>query len=392
MENRTDDESALNPQLAVSVTSPCNRVCRLNGDAVCIGCGRTRQEIGRWAVSGYQDKTSIKRLASARLQAMHQPSATILSAPDAAKRGFTLVELLVVIAIIGILVALLLPAVQAVREAARRVQCVNNEKQIGLGILNYHAAYKKLPVGGAGIVSLTNWAIRSRWRPSWGSTILPFIEQQSLYDQLDVTIPYLAPENLDAGRKVVSTYLCPSAPKMELTRPNGDTLSSPLRFGRTDYGGNYGERGLRCAPLRNCPNNYSDIGMTDSTGRGVLLFGKDHQIALRDLLDGTTHTIVMGESPEGLHSIWVGHKNLFDQSAPINAQVQATTSWDACRPGLSSPQGDFCDFGQEFHSYHVGGAHFLMADGSAHFVSESLDLKIFSALLSRRGGEVVTSF
>ncbi|MDM4018983.1 DUF1559 domain-containing protein [Roseiconus lacunae] len=306
--------------------------------------------------------------------------------------GFTLVELLVVIAIIGMLIAMLLPAVQSVREAARRVQCLNNEKQLGLGILNYHSAYKRLPYGGAGFASMTNWALRMRWRPSWGTTILPFIEQQSLYEKLDPAIPYLHPDNHAGGQQVVPTYLCPSAPKATLTRPNGDSPSSTLQFGRTDYAGNYGERSLRCYPSRNCQNNYSDIGIGDAVGRGVMLFGKDHQIGLRDILDGTTHTIVCGEAPEGLHSIWIGHKNLFDQSAPISEHVSPGSPWDSCSAMLASRNGDFCDFGQEFHSYHVGGSHFLMADGSARFVTQSLDLQILSALLSRRGGEVITDY
>jgi prepilin-type processing-associated H-X9-DG protein len=297
-----------------------------------------------------------------------------------------------VIAVIAILVSLLLPAVQSAREAMRRVQCVNHLKQMGLGLHNYHGVYQTFPVGGAGVVSATNPAIRRLWRPSWGSVLLPFIEQTGLYETLDLDVPYIDPVNHQGGAKLVPTYLCPSAPKSETTRPNGDTPWLDLRFGRTDYGGNYGERGLRCQPRGNCGNSYSDLGISGSTGRGVLLFGTDPQIAMRDILDGSSHTIVLGEAPEGLHSIWIGHKNLFDQSAPINARVKPGTRWNSCAPPLKSRHGDFCDFGQEFHSYHPGGANFLMVDGSARFVAEQLDLKIFAALLSRRGGEIISDF
>ncbi|WP_146599840.1 DUF1559 family PulG-like putative transporter [Novipirellula aureliae] len=308
------------------------------------------------------------------------------------KQAFTLVELLVVIAIIGVLVGLLLPAVQAAREAARRIQCSNNLKQMGLGFHNYHAAYRKFPVGGAGAASATNAFIKKLWRPSWGTSLLPFIEQPGIYEKLDMDVSYLDPANHDAGAEIVPTYLCPSAPKSTLLRPNGDNLSSTVLFGRTDYGGNYGERGLRCAPLKNCPNNYSDIGITDGVGRGVLLFGKDGQLGINAILDGTSHTIIVGEAPEGLHSIWIGHKNLFDQSAPISAHVLPGTDWVSCSPGLNSREGNFCDLGQEFHSYHVGGSLFLMVDGSVRTVTDDIDLKTFAALLSRRGGEIVADF
>ncbi len=368
--------------------SPCNRVCSLNRSDVCVGCGRTRHEIASWSTLDGESKRRVLMNARSRQSKLQADPANV----ESHRRGFTLIELLVVIAIIGVLVALLLPAVQSAREAMRRIQCVNHLRQMGLGFHNYHSIYSKFPIGGAGVASATNPALRRLWRPSWGTVLLPFIEQPGLYDQLKLDVPYLDPVNHAAGAEVVPTYLCPSAPKSTLLRPNGDTPTSTILYGRTDYGGNYGERGLRCAPLTNCQNNYSDVGIAGGTGRGVLLFGQDQQIGMRDILDGSSQTIVLGESPEGLHSIWVGHKNLFDQSAPISAHVQPGTSWTSCSTSLKSREGNFCDFGQEFHSYHPGGANFLMVDGSARFVTEQLDLKIFSALLSRRGNEIIPAF
>ncbi len=305
--------------------------------------------------------------------------------------AFTVVELLVVITIIGVLLALLLPAVQSAREAARRMQCLNNLKQIGLGLQNYDSVFRVFPKGGAGAVSLTNPTIRARWRLSWGASILPFVEQMSVYEAINRQEPFIHASNLVAGQTFISTYLCPSATQGEAMRPNGDTPSSTTLYARTDYGGNYGERGLRCFPNFNCQNNYSDIGISDGQGRGTLMLGTDKVVGIRDILDGTTHTILVGEAPEGLHSIWIGHKNVFDQSVPLEARIRVGSPWQSCNPVFKSRVGNFCDFGQEFHSYHPGGSVFSFADGSAHFLVENIDFKLFSSLLSRRGGELITN-
>lgn len=300
--------------------------------------------------------------------------------------GFTLVELLVVIAIIGILVGLLLPAVQAAREAARRMQCANNIRQMGIACHTYESAMRALPKGGAGAVSLTNFSIRNRWRLSWGAALLPHIEQGPLFHRLDQAQPFIHANNEPAGGTLVTTYLCPSAPKTEMLRSNGDALNSPAVYARTDYAGNYGERGLRCFPNSNCQNHYGD---PSGGGRGTLLIGNDPEVRMRDITDGTSQTVLLGEAPEGLHSIWIGHKNVFDQSAPVSARIEASSVWQPCLPPFKSRRGDFCDFGQEFHSYHTGGANFLLADGSAHFLATTVDVKVYAALLSRSGGEVI---
>ncbi len=363
--------------------SPCIGYCQLSTRDLCRGCGRSRDEIASWSLLPAEMKRKVnRRVRQRRSHATREP---------ARSAGFTLIELLVVIAIIGVLIALLLPAVQAVREAARRMQCLNHCKQMALGLQNYHSVYNKFPVGGAGIVHASDPQIRRHWRPSWGSVILPFIEQSALYDELNLDVPYLDEVNHVGGRKLVPTYLCPSAPQSRLQRPNGDTPNSPTLFGRTDYGGNYGERALRCFPQRNCPNRYGS-GPGGQGGRGVMLFGMEPQVGLRDILDGSSQTISLGEAPEGLHSIWIGHKNLFDQSAPISAKVHASSPWEACQLPLRSPEGDFCDYGQEFHSYHSGGATFAFCDGSARFLSEQIDNKLLAALLSRSGGELVGDF
>lgn len=308
------------------------------------------------------------------------------------QNAFTLVELLVVIAIIGILVGLLLPAVQAAREAGRRSQCSNNLRQMGIAFHGYEGTFKVFPHGGAGAVSLTNSAIRGRWRLSWGAAILPYMEQAPLFAQIDQKQPYTHSNNATAGGTVVPIYLCPSGPGRDLLRPNGDALSSPKIYARTDYGGNYGERGLRCFPMTNCQNNYSDKGDTSGAGRGTLLIGSDREVRIQDILDGTSNTVLVGEAPEGIHSIWIGHKNVFDQSAPVNGRAKAGAKWLSCQPIFKSSPSSFCDYGQEFHSFHSGGAQFVMADSSVQFLAETLDVRTFAAFLSRRGGEVVSVF
>ncbi|QDT46900.1 hypothetical protein Pan258_09250 [Symmachiella dynata] len=307
-------------------------------------------------------------------------------------RGFTLIELLVVIAVLGILIALLLPAIQQVRESARRMQCSNNLRQIGIAFHNYESTYRVFPKGGAGVAHLTDPGIRSRWTLSWGAALLPYLDQQSLYQTINQNEPYLHADNVTPGQTVLSIFRCPSARQGALLRPNGDTPGSPTKFARTDYGGNYGERGLRCYPDTNCQNNYSEFGDTSGVGRGVMLIGTDPSIGLNNILDGTTNTFLVGEAPEGLHSIWMGHKNVFDQSVPLNAKVETGSLWQSCHPIFASQEGEFCDFGQEFHSYHTGGVHFLAVDGSARFVSENISLQVLAALLSRAGQEVVSAF
>ncbi|MBX3423357.1 MAG: DUF1559 domain-containing protein [Pirellulaceae bacterium] len=303
-----------------------------------------------------------------------------------AHRGFTLVELLVVIAIIGVLVGLLLPAIQAAREAARRLQCMNHLKQIGLGLANHESSFGRYPKGGAGTTNFTSTHLAPRTRISWGTAILPYIEQSIIYDQFDLNLTYLQSPNRELGQTPLAIYLCPSAPKQDMLRPNGDTPNAVERFARTDYAGNYGERGLRCYPLTNCQNHYVPGG----GGRGTLMLGMDVDIAAREITDGLSHTVMVGEAPEGLHSIWIGHKNVLDQSTPLNARAVAGSRWAPCHPTFKSRVGNFCDFGQEFHSYHAGVCAFSFADGSTRLVSNDVDLQTLAAILSRAGGESVS--
>ncbi len=269
--------------------------------------------------------------------------------------GFTLVELLVVIAIISLLIALLLPAVQASREAARRSQCQNNLHQLGIALHSYHDAYKVFPRGG--------WPAASA-NISWTSAILPHLEETALYNSINRAAPYTDPTNLAMGRTVLPGLLCPTSSRENLRRNSADLPSSSTNlYGRTDYSAINGERTLRSPTGTNTPE------------RGVMIAAKN--ISLAAITDGSAHTIQIGECPEGMHSLWISVRNFCDQSAPINT------------PATSATQYVFTDFGQEISSYHAGGAFTLYADGSAHFLSESMNNAILAALCSRAGGEVI---
>jgi prepilin-type N-terminal cleavage/methylation domain-containing protein/prepilin-type processing-associated H-X9-DG protein len=264
--------------------------------------------------------------------------------------AFTLVELLVVVAIIGTLVALLLPAVQAARESARRTACTNHLHQIGIALHAFHNTKGTFPKGGAGAKAA---------ELSWGSQLLPWIEEQPLADILHSDEPYTSTGNLDAGSTLVAAFQCPSVPEVQSLRASADLPSSSThRYARTSYGGVQGERGLRAANATNNPE------------RGTMIFTR--AIAIKDITDGTSNTALVGEAPEGIHGIWIGVRNLFDQSAPINTTDNA---------------GSFVDFGQELTSHHPGGANVLMVDSSVQFASESIDNLALAAMFSRAAGD-----
>jgi len=256
----------------------------------------------------------------------------------AAPRAFTLVELLVVLAIIGILMALLLPAVQAAREAARRTSCLNNLHQMGIGLLNYHQALRSFPPGGIEPRTPRNPNGRQL---AWSLLLLPYIEQGPLYDRVDTRKAFDAPENAAAAATVLSVYICPSVPQ-----------ASRLESGRGPcrYGGIYGERITG-------PNNPP---------KGVMLY--DRAIALHQIPDGSTHTLIISEDSKFPDGQWINGRNVFDQAFGIN-QAPA--------------------FENDIRSEHPQGANGLFCDGSARFLVESMDLRTLAAICTRAGGEIV---
>jgi prepilin-type N-terminal cleavage/methylation domain-containing protein/prepilin-type processing-associated H-X9-DG protein len=268
------------------------------------------------------------------------------------KPGFTLIELLVVLAIIGILVALLLPAVQAAREAARRIACVNNLKQVGVALHGYHDAFRTFPAGGW--IAAFNQPETARMNSGWSASILPWVEQTSLYSSLNLSWPYNVSQNSTAAETVLSVYLCPSQPRASLwNQAPGD----PFRSADADYGGIYGPRGIGPKPYTNNPP------------RGPFLFNQTVSIA--QVRDGTSLTLFVGEAPEAINALWASGHNIFDQSAPINA-----------RPKY--------EYGEELTSQHPAGVNAVFGDGSVRFLKDSLSLNVLSALCTRAGGEVIS--
>ena len=257
--------------------------------------------------------------------------------------GFTLVELLVVIAIIGILIGMLLPAVQAVRSAARRTHCANNLKQIGLALHGHHAAQQEFPIG------TVEWrpfpgTDKSKRQLAWSAYLLPHLEQRTVYDQLDLQQAFDAADNLAAASTVLSVYLCPSAVR-ESDQPGG--------LGASDYGGIFGER----------------IASPNNPAKGVMLI--DQAISIRDISDGTSHTLIVAEDSKSPDAQWINGRNIFDQAYLIN-QAPA--------------------FENDIRSEHSAGANGAFCDGSVRFLSESMDKLPLAAICTRALGEVVGDF
>ena len=344
--------------------------------------------------------------------------------------GFTLVELLVVIAIIGILVALLLPAVQAAREAARRSQCTNNLKQLGLGLQNYADVNKTFPFA---------WMVdyMPRTDPTTpyvnvqvvGTRLLPFIEQMALYQQYDNRFPWFDPPyGLASNGAVVATplavFVCPSTPGSAADRVfqcRAPVYSSPdaeywtdnfFSFAVTwtaapsDYSAPNGITGPFCwdyaypghpNPISRATalNPYSQVG----------LIGETWSSRLEDITDGLSNTMAFGER--------VGYPNIYNKGGRVrplsvnSADEKANGGgwgdqfrWFWLRGSLYDWTG-YWDGGpcaincsnvveMGFYSFHPGGINAVLADGSVRFISETVDAFIFASLITRGGGEVFT--
>jgi len=251
--------------------------------------------------------------------------------------AFTLVELLVVIAIISMLVGLLLPAVQASRAAARRTQCKNNLRMIGIALQAHHATKNEFPVG------VTEWrgdrGNPNRRQIAWSARLLPFIEQQPLFDQLNLDATFDSEENASAAATLLQVYLCPSSRR-------GEQLVQGR--GPCDYGGINGERLLS-------PNNPP---------KGTML--ADVAITVAHIKDGISKTIIVAEDSLFDDGQWINGRNVFDQAFPINAAPE----WE-----------------NDIRSEHPGGALSVRADGSVHFLDESMEKQVLAAFCTRAGSD-----
>ncbi|MEC8555941.1 MAG: DUF1559 domain-containing protein [Planctomycetota bacterium] len=354
----------------------------------------------------------IERETQSRLKS---PTQAVLRA------GFTLVEMLVVISIIGILVSLLLPAVSAAREAARRAQCSNNLKQLGLALQAYHAAFSQFPSGY--IADVEGGIDGKSW--GWGVFLLPFVEQTSLHDRLapdwrsldDVaTDPHSAKFLLSS----LSLFVCPSDTgdefahpyrslfvsgesrnetirneafynpsdliRAHLTRPPG--VTGPvvgMRIAKSNYVGSHGSE------WKNLLAAWKD---RDFHGNG--LFGRNSAVNMAAIIDGSSNTIALGErSTRNYAAVWAGMNSWRDCGFTDNQMVLGTSFYPI--NDAPFPLNIDCDGrgSVNYSSYHTGGSNFVFADGSVHFLSQSIESQrngVFHRLAQRNDGEPVGDF
>ena len=331
-----------------------------------------------------------------------------MNIPSKSRTGFTLIELLVVIAIIGALVGLLLPAVQLAREAARRSQCQNNLKQLGLAVHNYSSTYGNLPssVRPAGLTSLPRIA---------GLTfLLPFLEQQNFYKNYNQTKNWSDPLNASVVQTIIPSFICPSS--TDPTRLDGvpELAGSwaPNVAAPTDY-----------SPTIGVDQRLKDHNLVDESGPGILI--KNGNPRLADVTDGLSNTVLYAESA-GRPFLYQRGKRVGDVAASPSVRVNGG-GWsrpasdfsvdgateDGTQVGAQSdsdvlfavnrtngyaiPPTTFPDayYGSEgtgeVYAFHPGGANVALGDGSVRLINENISIREFARLVTRSGGEEVVA-
>jgi prepilin-type N-terminal cleavage/methylation domain-containing protein/prepilin-type processing-associated H-X9-DG protein len=321
------------------------------------------------------------------------------------RHGFTLIELLVVMAIIAVLIGLLLPAVQKVREAANRMRCANNLKQLGLAAHNYHDSCQAFPRG----VNQSVYPSAPQYR---GYTLfvylLPYLEQDNLYRQWDFTTPLNNTSGGTSARTatVLRVLVCPSD-----VVPQNPVTSQGRTYALTSYGGNGGSRSFD-------PAVATTDGVFHTTGPGSQPSPDQVPVRLADLLDGTSSTLLFGERTHrdpnydsfaaagltsragmgswGWWSASEGRLAIGDGTLSAYAPVNYAIPFRAGDPGAPTTSAEFKPYEDQrlcaFGSSHPGGANFTLADGSVRFLAQSISLATLRQLATRAGGEVVSDY
>jgi prepilin-type N-terminal cleavage/methylation domain-containing protein/prepilin-type processing-associated H-X9-DG protein len=312
-----------------------------------------------------------------------------------ARRGFTLVELLVVIAIIGVLIALLLPAVQQAREAARRTECENHEKQIGLAMHGFHDSHHSLPSGfvsqPGGAMGPAN-AQTGDAGPGWSCffEILPFLEETSTQKAFDMSLPAWHTQNSAAATANVAVYRCPAvsddSPTYNVTDGSGAKLAA---FSRSHYVACAGQHDIWVDPDGSLAAKFAD---------GVLF--RNSRARFKDITDGLSHTMMVAEqTPAHSDSTWVAvvpgamtcptpRYTLAgcDMAAP-QVNFHSGPGLSETPPAIKPPNDNFPGYVDETHSEHPGGCNVLLCDGSVQWVSDLVNPIVWAAMATRAGGE-----
>lgn len=307
--------------------------------------------------------------------------------PARRAHGFTLIELLVVLAIVGILLALLVPAVQRARESARRISCSNNLKQLGLALHNYHDVHGLFPSGWIGVENGRQSAHDGGNGAGWALMLLPHIEQTNLWFKFDSHYSIAHPRNAALRETSIKSYLCPSDPQPKFfeIEPAGHShdsaapaqVDAEIELPIANYVGVFGTE-----ELDGCEASPGQ-GIVWSNGqcRGDGLLYHNSKTRMRDISDGTSSTMAIGERKTNgeldWHSTWVGMvpggEHAFQR---ILGSADHTPN---------SPDSHFDDFS----SHHIGGAQFVFADGHVQFISDSINGKVYKALATIDGGETI---